>query len=47
MLLVETKRNLQESFNQALQLVGGLDDLNTAERTAVIKVGIFDPKGMN
>ncbi len=45
--VVEIKGDVQESFDQALQLVGGIDDLNTAQRTVVIKVGIFDPKGMN
>ncbi len=45
--VVETKRSVQESFDQALRLVGGIDDLNTTKRAGVIKVGIFDPKGMN
>lgn len=33
-----------ESFNKALHLIGGVDDLNTYERSVVIKVGVFSPK---
>ena len=33
-----------ESFEQALHLIGGLDELNTVERSVVIKVGVFSHK---
>jgi len=42
--VVECKKNVQESFEQALKLIGKIDDLNTKKRSVVIKVGIFDPK---
>lgn len=42
--LVEFNENVQESFNHALELIGGLDDLNRAGRSVVVKVGVFDPK---
>jgi uncharacterized protein (DUF362 family) len=38
-------RNVQESFNQALKLIGGISDLNTAKRSVVVKVGVFDHRG--
>ena len=37
--------NVQESFNQALKLIGGISDLNTAKRSVVVKVGVFDHRG--
>jgi uncharacterized protein (DUF362 family) len=42
--LVELGGNVQESFNQALKLIGGIDDLNKKDRSVVVKVGVFDPK---
>jgi uncharacterized protein (DUF362 family) len=42
--IVEFNGDVQESFKQALQLIGYIDDLNTKERSVVIKVGIFDHK---
>jgi uncharacterized protein (DUF362 family) len=42
--VVELEPNVRQSFNQALQLIGGIDDLNTPGRSVVIKVGVFDPK---
>lgn len=40
--IVEFDENVQESFDQALKLIGGINDLNTPERSVVIKPGIFD-----
>jgi len=40
--LVDLNDGAQEAFTQALKLVGGIDDLNTAKRNVVIKVGVFD-----
>jgi len=42
--VVELNGDVQESFNQALRLIG-IDDLNTAERSVVVKVGVFNHKG--
>lgn len=40
--IVELGENVQESFEQALRLVGKIDDLNTTERPVTIKVGVFN-----
>jgi uncharacterized protein (DUF362 family) len=45
--IVELDGDVQESFNQALKLVGKIDDLNTAERSVVVKVGVFNHKAAN
>lgn len=42
--VVEFDANVSESFRQALELVGGISDLNTGKRSVVVKVGVFDPK---
>lgn len=42
--VVELGENVQKSFGQAVDLTGGIDDLNTAERPVAIKVGVFDHK---
>jgi len=42
--IVEFNGDVQESFESALELIGNIDDLNTAKKYAVIKVGIFNPK---
>jgi uncharacterized protein (DUF362 family) len=42
--IVEFNEDVQEAFNHALELIGGIDDLNTAKRSVTIKVGVFDPK---
>lgn len=36
-----------ESLRQALQLIGGIDDLNTAKRSVIVKVGVFSHKAEN
>jgi uncharacterized protein (DUF362 family) len=41
--IVESARNVEESFEQALKLIGGIDDLDTPMRPVVVKVGVFDP----
>lgn len=43
--IVECNGDAQESLNQALQLIGRIDDLNTAKRSVVVKVGVFNHKG--
>lgn len=42
--LVELGQDAKQSFKQALKLIGNVDDLNTKERSVVIKVGVFDPR---
>lgn len=39
--------NVQRAFNQAVNLIGGNDDLNTKKRTVVVKPGVFDHKKKN
>lgn len=40
--VVELGSDARESFNQAIQLIGGIDDLNTPQRLVIVKVGVFD-----
>jgi len=42
--VVEFNGDAQESFKRALDLIGSINELNTAERPVVIKVGVFDHK---
>jgi uncharacterized protein (DUF362 family) len=42
--IAELDGNVQGSLNRALSLVGNIDDLNTKDRTVVIKVGVLDPQ---
>ncbi len=46
-LVAFDENNARESFERALKLVGGISDLNTAKRSVVIKVGVFDPSAGN
>jgi len=39
--------NESDSFEQALRLIGGIDKLNTTERSVVIKVGVFSHRAGN
>lgn len=43
--LVELNKDVRAAFNEALKLIGNVDELNTAERSVVIKVGVFNHKG--
>lgn len=45
--IVELNGDIEESFGRALKLVGKIDDLNTKERSVVIKLGVFDHKKNN
>ncbi|MBX5328418.1 MAG: DUF362 domain-containing protein [Candidatus Bathyarchaeota archaeon] len=40
--VMELGSDVRESFNQAIQLIGGIDDLNTPQRSVIVKVGVFD-----
>ena len=44
---VEFGGNVARSLKQVLPIIGGIDDLNTAERSVVIKVGVFSHKAEN
>lgn len=45
--IIEFNRDPAESLRQALDLIGGVDDLNTAEKSVVVKVGVFSHKAEN
>lgn len=45
--VVEFKGDVAGSPKQALPLIGGINDLNTKERSVVIKVGVFSHKAEN
>jgi len=45
--IVTFDEDVQASFETGLELVGGIDDLNNARRSVVIKVGVFDPRADN
>jgi len=40
--VIELGSDVKQSFNRAIQLIGGIDDLNTSKRSVIIKVGVFD-----
>jgi len=40
--VVELNGDVKQSLERAFKLIGGIDDLNTTERSVVIKPGIFD-----
>ncbi len=44
---VEFSRDGARSLKEALPLIGGIDDINTAERSVVVKVGVFRHKEEN
>lgn len=45
--VVQVDGNESESFSQALRLVGGIDDLNSTERSVAVKVGVFSHRADN
>jgi uncharacterized protein (DUF362 family) len=45
--IVEFDEKVAESFSQGLRLIGGVDNLNTAKRSVVVKVGVFNHKADN
>ena len=45
--IVKFDENEVESLEQALHLISGKDDLNTGERSVVVKVGVFSHKAEN
>lgn len=42
--IVTIGKDVSASFQQALQMIGGIDDLNTPHREVLLKVGVFEPK---
>ena len=42
--LMEIGRNASKSFAEALELIGGIEDLNVFDREVLLKVGVFDPR---
>jgi len=42
--IVELEENSQKSLKRALELIGGIEDLNTAKNSVVVKVGVFSHK---
>jgi len=45
--IIEFDGDKAEPLKQVLDLIGGIDDLNTAERSVVVKVGVFSHMGDN
>jgi uncharacterized protein (DUF362 family) len=45
--VVEFNGGLAGRLKQVLGMIGGIDDLNTAERSVVVKVGVFSHKAEN
>jgi len=43
--LVEVNGDTQTALNKALTLIGEMNDLNTAKKPVVVKVGVFNHKG--
>ena len=45
--MIRFEDQVQASFNKALKLIGGIDELNTPQRAVTIKVGVFSPNAEN
>lgn len=45
--VVKFDGNEAESFEQAIRLIGGIDDLNTSKKAVIVKVGVFSHKAEN
>ena len=45
--IIEFEGNPREPLKQALDMIGRMDDLNTVERSVVVKVGVFSHKAEN
>jgi len=42
--LMEIGQDASASFSEALELIGGINDLNRFDREVLLKVGVFDPR---
>ena len=45
--VVEFDKDVPGSLRQAIELIGGIDDLNSTERSVVVKPGVFDHRSKN
>jgi uncharacterized protein (DUF362 family) len=45
--LVKTDKGVQEAYRHALELIGGINDLDDETRGITIKVGIYDARNLN
>ena len=45
--VVRTNRGMSAACHRALELIGGIDDLNVEDRDVTIKVGIYDSRNLN
>ena len=45
--IVNTDKGMDEAFKQALDLIGGLEDLEIESQEVSIKVGIYDARNLN
>jgi uncharacterized protein (DUF362 family) len=45
--IVEPNDNDEEALSQAIQQIGGIDELNTSDRPVVVKVGVFSHRAGN
>ena len=44
--IVKTIEGHQKALERALSLIGGIDDLNARNRDVVVKIGIYDARGL-
>lgn len=42
--LIESTGEITTTFHEAINLIGGIDELNSSDRNVVVKVGVFNPK---
>lgn len=47
MAIIELNNNDEEALRQAVQHIGGIDQLNTSDRPVVVKVGVFSHRAGN
>ena len=45
--LVKTDKGVEEAYGQALELIGGINDLDYETRDVTVKVGIYDARNLN
>lgn len=45
--LVKTDNGVKEAYRRALELIGGVNDLDDGSRDVTIKVGIYDARNLN
>lgn len=45
--IVKTDQGVPEAYQEALTLIGGIDDLNKENKDVTIKIGIYDRRNLN